>query len=125
MTQAMSNNWKDVMSGFGYMFGGRDRKEGSLMQDMFGNTDEYKIKQYLKSLTPQERMKLLMFNIAPVGGQFDGSIGNIENENLEKIKEKITNEYVLGSYPETKKKIKEMTKDDPDISPMTYNWTPF
>jgi len=33
----MSNNWKDVMSGFGYMFGGRDRK--SLVQWLAGNKD--------------------------------------------------------------------------------------
>jgi len=33
----MGNNWKDVMSGFGWLFGGRDRK--SLVQWLAGNKD--------------------------------------------------------------------------------------
>jgi hypothetical protein len=62
---AMGNNWKDVLSGFGWLFGGRDRKEGSLMQDMFGNTDKYKAKKYWASLSKEQKLNLLMMNVAP------------------------------------------------------------
>ncbi|MCG9876798.1 MAG: M23 family metallopeptidase [Leptospiraceae bacterium] len=65
MTKAMTNNWKDVLSGVGYMFGGRDDEEGSLLQDMFGNTDEYKVKKYWASLSKEEKLNLLMMNVAP------------------------------------------------------------
>ena len=66
MTQAMSNNWKDVLSGFGYMFGGRDEK--SLLNTMFGNTDEYKAKKYWASLSKEQKLNLLMMNVAPKQG---------------------------------------------------------
>jgi hypothetical protein len=64
----MGNNWKDVLSGFGWLFGGRDRKEGSLMQDMFGNTDKYKAKKYWASLSKEQKLNLLMMNVAPKQG---------------------------------------------------------
>jgi hypothetical protein len=44
-TDSMMNAWDDVVSGAGYVFGGRDREGGSLMNDLFGHSDEYKMKQ--------------------------------------------------------------------------------
>jgi hypothetical protein len=35
LMQSMGNAWNSILNGFGYVFGGRNRNDGSLLQDMF------------------------------------------------------------------------------------------
>jgi hypothetical protein len=140
---SMANAWDDAITGLGYFFRGQD--EDSLLNDLFGHSDEYKMKKYWESLSPEERIRILTSNFAPANGTggvagvvnqsgstivqekidpvqklkdkiagIDSEAG-VDTEDIEEIKKRITNVYVLGTYPQTKKLINELTKDNPEL----------
>jgi hypothetical protein len=103
-TDSMGNAMDDLMNGVGYVFRGRDDEEGSLMQDLFGHTDEYKFKKYWASLSKEEKFNMLAGRFDRKDRQVKPKRYSTDQDNSEIIDpEKFGNLEYLLKYPRKSK----------------------